>query len=93
MVRDYPGRFGMFAALPMPDIGGTLREIEYSFDTLHADGIGIFSGIRDKYPGIRFLNPSGKNSIGGRQSSSSIRRFHIAATTISSRSGRADGRV
>jgi predicted TIM-barrel fold metal-dependent hydrolase len=57
MVRDYPGRFGMFAALPMPDIDGTLREIEYSFDTLHADGIGIFSGIRDKYPGDPIFEP------------------------------------
>src|SRR5690242_4490899 len=57
MVKDYPRRFGMFAALPMPDIDGALREIEYSFDTLHADGIGIFSGIRDKYPGDPLFEP------------------------------------
>ncbi len=57
MVRDYPGRFGLFAALPMPDIEGALREIEYSFETLGADGIGIFSGIRDKYPGDPIFDP------------------------------------
>ena len=34
MVRDFPGRFGLFAPLSMLDIDTTLKEIEYAFDTL-----------------------------------------------------------
>lgn len=51
MVQDFPGRFGFFGALPLPDRDGSLREIDYVFGTLKADGVCFLSSYGDKWPG------------------------------------------
>jgi 6-methylsalicylate decarboxylase len=49
MVSDHKGRFGLFAVLPLPDVDASLREIEYTFDTLKAEGVGVLSNWGNKW--------------------------------------------
>ncbi len=57
LVSDYPDRFGLFAAMPLPDIDSTLREIEYAYDTLNTDGVGFITSYGDKWIGNPDFRP------------------------------------
>jgi 6-methylsalicylate decarboxylase len=56
-VRDHPGRFGLFASLPLPDVDGALKEISYAFDTLGADGVALMTNTDGLYLGNEKLEP------------------------------------
>ena len=57
LMTDHPGRFGVFATLPLPHIDESLKEIAYAFDTLKVDGIGMMTNYGDKWLGYSYFDP------------------------------------
>jgi 6-methylsalicylate decarboxylase len=57
LVADHPGHFGMFASLPLPDVDGALKEIEYAFDVLKADGAHLITSYEDHWLGDKIFAP------------------------------------
>jgi len=57
LVADFPGRFGFFAAVPLPDIDDSLAEIEYAFEHLGADGVCLFTSYDTQWLGHAAFDP------------------------------------
>ena len=56
-MRAHPGRFGLFASLPLPDVDAALAEIDYALTTLGADGFVLMSNYDGVYLGDGRLEP------------------------------------
>jgi predicted TIM-barrel fold metal-dependent hydrolase len=55
--RDHPGKFGLFATLPLPDIAASLAEIDYAYDILAVDGVAVESNCKGRYLADPALTP------------------------------------
>lgn len=57
LVDDHKGRHALYAYVMAKDVEGALKEIEFAFDHLKADGIGMSTNFGDKWPGDPALAP------------------------------------
>jgi predicted TIM-barrel fold metal-dependent hydrolase len=57
LCEAYPGRFGSFAVLPLPDVDGAVAEASYALDVLKADGVVLETNHEGIYLGDPLLEP------------------------------------
>lgn len=55
--QDYPGRYGTFASLPLPDIDAALEEIDYALRVLKVDGFVMLTNFGGTYLGDAKFDP------------------------------------
>ncbi len=56
-VVDHPGRFGLLASLPLPDVDAAVAEIAYCCDRLDVAGFAVLTNIGGTYLGDRAFEP------------------------------------
>ncbi len=54
---EYPDRFGLLAALPMPYVDESLKQVGHAFDTLGADGVVLIPQSGGNYLGTAAYEP------------------------------------
>ena len=54
--KEHPNRFKFCAALPLPDVKASIREVIYALDTLKADGIKLATNVGGQYLGAPELD-------------------------------------
>jgi predicted TIM-barrel fold metal-dependent hydrolase len=57
MARSHPARFGFFATLCLPDVRGSLAELEHACDALGAVGVVLLANSRGIYLGDASFDP------------------------------------
>jgi predicted TIM-barrel fold metal-dependent hydrolase len=57
VVHQFPGRFGFFATLTLPDVEGAIAEARYALDVLKADGVVLLTNVRGAYLGLPAWDP------------------------------------
>ena len=57
IVRQYPGRFGFAALVPLPDVDGALAETAYALDALGAVGVKVATNMGGVYLGDPAFDP------------------------------------
>lgn len=51
LIDEYPGRFGAFGTLPLPDVDAAVKELSYAIDSLKLDGVILLSNYDGYYLG------------------------------------------